>query len=319
MPDPIAQGIQKRQPLRAERQAVRLSHHDWLDGLTVDDYAGHLLLTDYRGCDDRALTDLAARALDALHEANLPAHGAVVKRRPDDLAHRGTSTEREPTLLIGEAPPKTFTILERDMRFEISFTEGGFATGLFLDMAGGRQAVRDWCARADDPNHLRVLNLFSYTGAFSIAAAIGGAGSIIEVDTSRKWLAWSQRNQEHNGLWGTRIIRQRCDDAVKCLAKQPDDVFDLILCDPPSYANPKRGRRFRVEDGYRDMAGHFERVLAPGGALLACCNHARITEKQFRGWLPRGLRTVKRVEPEGDFAGAAYLKALWLERVGAAR
>lgn len=314
MADRLSESLARRQSLLVERDAVRLSHHDWLAGVTVDDYAGHLLFTDYRGHEDRELADLARRVLAALRERDLPARGAVVKRRPDDLAHRGTFADRAPTPLAGDPIPETFTIIERGMRFEISFTEGGFATGLFLDMAGGRRAVRDWCARREQPAQVRVLNLFSYTGGFSIAAAIGGAGSILEVDASRKWLGWSQRNQQHNGLWGTGVIRQRCEDAVKYLARQPDRGYDLILCDPPSYAHPKRGRRFRVEDGYRAMADHLQRVLAPGGAVLACCNHAQTPEKRFREWLPRALHVVKRIEPEADFDGADYLKALWLAR-----
>jgi 23S rRNA (cytosine1962-C5)-methyltransferase len=315
MRDTTRSTLEARLPLFDDRQAVRLSHHELLSGLTIDDYAGHLLLTDYRGHDRERLTDLAERLLAALNKLGLPAIGATMKRRPDDLAHEGVHTDSDGVLLAGDPPPDAFTVNERGMIFEISFTEGGFATGLFLDMVEGRQAVHNVCRRAHaNDKRLHVLNLFSYTGPFSIAATSGGAAEVIEVDTSTKWLGWAQRNQKHNDLWGIGVIRQRADDAVKFLSKQEDESFDLIVCDPPSYANPKRGDRFTVEAGYRRMSRYFERVLPRGGWLLACCNHAQTTMDEFRRWLPPRFELEKRIDPPPDFPGAGYLKALLLRR-----
>ncbi len=307
-PDTIAQTVLARLDLFTSRSAVRLSHHELAPQLTIDDYAGYLLLTDYGQADRRdPLTRLAEGVLDALRKADLPARGAVVKRRPDDLhRHAGEDT---PQLLVGDAPPDRFEVTEGPAVFVVSFTDAGFGTGLFLDMAPGRKFVHE---QARDR---RVLNLFSYTGPFSIVAALGGAASVIEVDTSRKWLDWARANQRRNHL-AYGHVRQRPDDAIKVLARQKNASFDMIVCDPPAYANPRprkgrKPRRFTIEQGYKAMAADFARVLAPGGLLVACCNHAQTSARTFRGWLPGSLKFEHWIEPGADFLpgpGADYLK-----------
>lgn len=306
----LAAAVARRTPLRADREAVRLSHEAPIAGLTVDDYAGWLLLTDYRGLGAPLLRDVAERALAALEGEGLAARGAVAKVRPDNLSHRGGRVA-DPIHLAGDAPPETWTVEERGARFAVRFRDAGFATGLFLDMAEGRRAVRALAGLAGGGG--AVLNLFSYTGPFSIAAALGGAAEVIEVDASRKWLAWSRQNQRLNGL-PDGLVRQRCDDAVKHLARQGEERFDLVVCDPPSYANPKRGKRFTIDAGYREMARHLTRVLRPGGYVLACCNHARTPRGRFRQWVEPGLRFERWIEPPPDFDDADYLKVALFRR-----
>jgi len=300
--DRLNAAVAGRRPLYADRDAVRLSHHETVNGVTIDDYAGWLLLTDYRHAGDPAdLKHLAEAALDALRDNGRPARGAAVRPRPDNLSHRQNDIDDTLVVLAGNRPPDSWLVRERGLAFEVSFTEAGFSTGLFLDMAEGRRWVRDHAAGLD------VLNLFSFTGPFSIAAAAGHAASVIEVDTSGKWLGWSQANQKHNHL-ADGTIRQRRNDAVGFIARAEPDAFGLIICDPPSYARPKKGKRFTIRVGYRDMARHFVRVLRPGGALLACCNHAQSTAKQFRKWLPRELTITDWLPTPPDFPGADYLK-----------
>ncbi len=294
-----------RLPLFADRQAVRLSHHELAAGLTIDTYAGHLLLTAYRAHDPATLKHLATALLDRLPNAGQPAHGAVVKFRPDNLSH--VEADVAGRLLVGQAPPKQFTVLEDDATYQVSFEEAGFGTGLFLDMVEGRRFVRQHSRGA------KVLNLFSYTGPFSIAAALGGAARVIEVDTARKWLAWAQVNQQLNDV---QVVRQRRGDAVSYLRRVDDESVDLLICDPPSYANPKRGKRFTVARAYPEMASQFERVLKPGGWVVAACNHARTDRRTFAGWLGERLRLVRWIDPPPDFPGADYLKIAAIRRAG---
>lgn len=299
-----------RRPLFETRDAVRLAHHAPVEGLTIDSYAGWGLLTDYRAHGRGFLSDIAELVKDRLADQGLASNGAVVKRRPDNLSHKGGVADAVPEVLVGEAPPARWTVGEAGMRFAVSFDAAGFGTGLFLDMAEGRAVVRGLAEQCPD-----VLNLFSYTGPFSIAAAVGGAHRVIEVDTSRKWLSWSRENQQLNALPQGRV-RQRCEDAVRYLAKQEAASVDLVICDPPSYANPKRGERFTIEQGYRTMASHFPRVLRPGGWLVACCNHAQTPRRRFRQWLERGrgLRFERWVPMPPDFRGAEYLKVALMRR-----
>lgn len=306
MMDDWSQLIAQRATLLADREAIRLSHHDVVNGVTIDDYGGWLLLTDYRN-PTSDLAPLARAAMAELAKIGRAAHGAVTRRRPDNLSHSQNETDESLTVLAGNHPPATWTVQERGMVFEVSFTEAGFGTGLFLDMVNGRQWVRDHALGRD------VLNLFSFTGPFSIAATMGGAKSVIEVDTSGKWLGWSQRNQQHNGV-ADGTIRQRRNDAVSFISRAEAGAFDLIVCDPPSYARPKRGKRFTIREGYRDMARHFVRCLRPGGQLLACCNHAQTDRKQFRKWIPRELTVTDWLPMPPDFAGADYLKIAVAEK-----
>lgn len=301
MNPPPAECVARRLALCLDREAIRLSHREHHPGVTVDDYGGHLLVTDYA---DLPLDDLRAAAegfLDALTAAGRPAHGATLKRRPDNLSHRATA-DGTPTHLVGEPAPDWFEVDEAGARYRCSFGAGGFATGLFLDMAPGRAAFAAHAGGA------RVLNLFSYTGAFSIVSALAGAPSVIEVDASGKWLGWAQENQRLNGLGDRGLIRQRRGDAVGFVGRAEDGAFDLVACDPPSYARPKRGKRFTVEQGYREMGPHFERILGPGGRLLACCNHAATDRRRFARWLPAALELERWIEPGPDFPGADYLK-----------
>jgi 23S rRNA (cytosine1962-C5)-methyltransferase len=304
----LSQLIQQRSALLAERDAIRLSHHDAINGVTIDNYGGWLLLTDYRG-QPGDLMPLAGAVINELAKLGRTIGGAVARSRPDNLSHARNPTSDSLTLLAGDPPPTSWNVRERGMVFEVSFTEAGFSTGLFLDMVDGRQWVRDHATGRD------VLNLFSFTGPFSIAAAMAEARSVIEVDTSGKWLGWSQRNQQHNGVTdGT--IRQRRNDAVAFVSRAEAEAFDLIICDPPSYARPKRGKRFTIREGYRDMARHFVRCLRPGGQLLACCNHAQTDRKQFRKWIPRELTVTDWLPMPPDFAGADYLKIAVAEKRG---
>ncbi len=303
--------LQLRLPLFPHRAALRLSHHEIIPNLTIDTYAGHVLFTAYSPYFQFAnhiptkLQQLAHLILDFLTDHNLPAHGVILKYRQDNLSQAASETRDSYQLLAGSAPPDQFSITENNRRYIISFTSAGFATGLFLDMANGRDTVQGLAAQ-----YPQVLNLFSYTGAFSIAAARGGAANIIEVDTSQKWLNWSKNNQQLNNI---HTIRQRRDDAVKFLTRQKDSSFDLIICDPPSYARPRRSKPFTIKNGYRDMAKHFSRVLRPSGLLLACCNHTNISPEQFCNWLPSTMTFQRWTTPPHDFTQAAYLKIALLQ------
>ena len=278
------------------RQAVRLAHHA-PPGLTVDTYAGHLLLTAYRDFPDDELRKIAKTWLEALGHAGHPAQGATLKYRPDNLSHH--QPEPAPTTVLGPAPPARWLCREYDWQLSVGFEDAGFATGVFLDAAEARRAVRELTEGCD------VLNLFSYTGAFSIAAARGGARSVIEVDTAKKWLTWAQDNQQANAV---TCVRQRRNDAVSFIQRVKEPSYDLIICDPPSYANPKKGPRFTIESGYKLMSQPFVHALRDSGRLLAMCNQAQTTARQFRRWLPRELRFERWIELPADFSGADYLK-----------
>ena len=228
--------------------------------------------------------------------------GAVKKFRPGNLSHAGSesfSQESALALLLGELPPERFVIREFDLRFLVSF-HAGFSTGLFLDIKHARQCVRRLAKPGD-----QVLNLFSYTGGFSIAAAKAGAARVIEVDSSAHWLNWAKENQTLNAV---AAVRQRREDAVKFLHKQKPESFDLIICDPPTYSSQKSGARFNVEKGFVDMLDDFQRVLRPGGHLLASTNFRGLSRRDFFQLFAGRMKSVEEIRISDDFAGDDYLK-----------
>ena len=107
-------------------------------------------------------------------------------------------------------------------------------TGLFLDHRITRSMVRD------EAKGKRVLNLFCYTGSFSVYAAHGGAKSVTSVDLSKTYLNWAKRNMQYNKLYNDDKHEFVHDDVMAVIADLPADTFDLIICDPPTFSNSKR-------------------------------------------------------------------------------
>jgi 23S rRNA (cytosine1962-C5)-methyltransferase len=294
--------IEKRRRYFKQYSAFRLCHHELHAQLTVDYYAGYLLLTYYQGFPVASLAEVAAAFAETLKRESLLVHGAVQKFRPENLSHvtiDKNSESYQPVLLFGELPPSRFIINEEDLQFAVSFNEG-YGTGLFLDIKRARRLVQHVSKPGDE-----VLNLFSYTGGFSIAAGKAGAGRVIEVDTGAKWLQWAKENQALNQVM---VVRQRREDAVHFLHKQKDDTFDLIICDPPTYSTQKSGSRFTVEKSYQQMMDDLHRVLRSNGRLLACTNYRGLSRKKFFSLFARKFELVQEVPISEDFVRDDYLK-----------
>lgn len=133
-------------------------------------------------------------------------------------------------------------------------------TGLFLDH---RQTRRQVGAEAKGK---RVLNLFAYTGAFTVHAAAGGARETTTVDMSNTYLAWCEDNLALNGLAGPQHRQVRAD-AVRWL-RQARGEWDLVVLDPPSFsASKKMGVPFEVQRDHVDLLHHVRRLTAPGGVI----------------------------------------------------
>lgn len=129
----------------------------------------------------------------------------------------------------------TIEIREGGLEFEVNLSDY-LDTGLFLDHRTTRSFVRDI---ADGS---RMLNLFSYTGSFSVYAANGGAMSTTSVDMSNTYSEWAKRNLERNGFLTGNLHRLITANAVEWLnlAVERKDSYDLIVCDPPTFSNSKK-------------------------------------------------------------------------------
>jgi 23S rRNA (cytosine1962-C5)-methyltransferase len=136
--------------------------------------------------------------------------------------------------------------------------------GLFLDMAEGRRWVRDHAATRPK---LRVLNLFAYTCAFSVAALQGGAKHVVNVDMSKGAIAIGQQNHQLNGLVGRASFLPH--DIFTTWGKiTRASPYDLIILDPPSY---QKGSFVATKD-YARLMRRLPELLMPDGHALLCLN-----------------------------------------------
>lgn len=185
--------------------------------------------------------------------------------RPDQLAiktrrrQRGLSQYQK----LADQPP-SFDVVERGLRFEVNLHRY-LDTGLFLDHRDTRQRVRQQAQGKS------VLNLFAYTGSFSVYAAAGGARRTITVDMSRTYQDWSARNLTLNGLSDEKRHQLVQADVLDFLArlKEARELFDLVILDPPSFSNSKRMHAtFDVQRDHLLLLRNTLAVLHPEGELL---------------------------------------------------
>ena len=207
----------------------------------------------------------------------------------------------------------TADILESGLRFRVNPSEGQ-KTGFFLDQRENRRLARTLAGGK------RVLNLFSYTGAFGVYAAAGAAASVTNVDVSQSAIDMARENHALNGFEGTFLVA----DAFQYV-RQTRETFDFIVCDPPAFAK-SRGEVDRAARGYKDVNLHALRMIEPGGLMMtfSCSGHMSLDLFQkviFAAALDAGRRVsfVRRLSagpdhpvslycPEGE-----YLKGFLLE------
>ncbi|MGA2031640.1 MAG: bifunctional 23S rRNA (guanine(2069)-N(7))-methyltransferase RlmK/23S rRNA (guanine(2445)-N(2))-methyltransferase RlmL [Thermoguttaceae bacterium] len=189
---------------------------------------------------------------------------------------------------------RTLVAAESGLRFEVNLSDY-LDTGLFLDHRITRGMVREAAAGK------RFLNLFAYTGAFSVYAAAGGAESTTSVDLSHTYLDWAGRNMELNGFCGPEHVRI-CDDApgfLESRGRRP--LFDLAVVDPPTFSNSKKLDEFW--DIQRDHAALLARLLplmTPGGVIFFSTNFRRfkLAEAELAG---ATIREISRQTVPPDF------------------
>jgi 23S rRNA (cytosine1962-C5)-methyltransferase len=167
---------------------------------------------------------------------------------------------------------------------------------LFVDQRDGRARVRALAPGG------KVLNLFSYTSSFSVAAALGGATRVVSVDLSRRVLDIARENFRLNGLDPAKYEFYQAD-ALAWMEKRvkKTERFSLVVLDPPSFSSEGSGKAFNVRQHYGDAAELAIRLLEPGGTLLAVTNHRGTSLDKLRKTLRDATqRAGKRVEQLKD-------------------
>lgn len=271
---------------------------DGLPGLTVDRYAGHLMLQLYSAA-WRPYLKLVTQILQEL----LSPVGIYEKSRPQKTRELEAVSDSKNygRLLAGKAAPQRLEVRENALSFLVSL-EQGLNTGLFLDQRSNR---RDLMRRVKGK---RVLNLFSYTGAFSVAAAAAGAAEVTSVDASASYTDWAGDNFTANRLNHKQheFIIGDCLTVMGRLA-QGKKRFDVVLMDPPSFSTTAKSR-FTTRGGTSDLVAAALPLLSENGLLIASSNHQKVDTAEYLKELRRGalqadcdLRVISLLGQPEDF------------------
>ena len=317
----LARAIARRRPIFDETtNCARLVHADGdeLSGLVVDRY-DDLLVVEIANRGVELIRPLVVETLVSqtasqtgvsalLSQTALSAPRAPRIHFKNELPVR--EIERLPT---DEEPVEPAGILESGLSFRVDPGKGQ-KTGFFLDQRENRRLARALAGGR------RVLNLFSYTGAFGVYAAAGGAAAVTNVDVSKEAIEVARQNHELNGSAAEFAVA----DAFQWV-RQHRQTYDFIVCDPPAFAK-SRGEVDRAARGYKDINLHAMRLLEPGGLMMtfSCSGHMSLDLFQkviFAAAVDAGRRVsiVRRLTagpdhpvslycPEGE-----YLKGFLLE------
>jgi 23S rRNA (cytosine1962-C5)-methyltransferase len=271
---------------------------DGLPGLTVDCYAGYLMVQLYSA----AWRPHLALLTGILQELLSPT-GIYEKVRPRETREleANSETKNYGRLLAGQPAPERLEVRENGLTFLVSLAQG-LNSGLFLDQRNNR---RDLMSRVKGK---RVLNLFAYTGAFSVAAAASGASMVTGVDASPGYSDWAKANFSVNRLNPKRheFIVGDCLAVLGELAAA-GKKYDIILMDPPSFSTTAKSR-FTTKGGTSDIASAALPLLSDGGLLIASSNHRKVDVADYLKELRRGalqsgcdLQVISLLGQPGDF------------------
>ena len=217
--------------------------------------------------------------------------------------------------VYGQEAPDFFTVLENGVLYQV-FMNDGLMTGIFLDQHEVRGSLVDGLAMGKS-----LLNMFSYTAAFSVAAAMGGASQTTSVDLAKRSRELSQAHFQVNGLStdNHRFIVMDVFEYFK-YAKRKGLTYDVIVLDPPSFARNKK-QTFSVAKDYHKLISQSLEILNPGGIIIASTNAANVSRQKFteqidKGFAGRSYQILNKYGLPADFAynkkdeSSNYLKVI---------
>ncbi|HGS0180633.1 TPA: class I SAM-dependent rRNA methyltransferase [Streptococcus pneumoniae] len=277
---------------------------DGFGGLTVDLYGDYAVFSWYNSY----VYQIRQTISEAFRQVFPEVLGAYEKIRFKGLNY-------ESAHVYGQEAPDFFTVLENGVLYQV-FMNDGLMTGIFLDQHEVRGSLVDGLAMGKS-----LLNMFSYTAAFSVAAAMGGASHTTSVDLAKRSRELSQAHFQANGLSTDehRFIVMDVFEYFK-YAKRKDLTYDVIVLDPPSFARNKK-QTFSVAKDYHKLISQSLEILNPGGIIIASTNAANVSRQKFteqidKGFAGRSYQILNKYGLPADFAynkkdeSSNYLKVI---------
>lgn len=269
--DRLKEAFRMRQALgliRDDNNAYRLVHGegDFLPGLIVDIY-GDTAVLQAHSPGMHFMRDTIARALTTLPGAGI----ANVYYKSETTLPYKAHLDPQNEYIIGAF--STNVAIENGLRFNIDWLKGQ-KTGFFVDQRDNRALLEKYA------NGRRVLNMFCYTGGFSVYAMRGGATMVHSVDSSAKAVTLTEANVELN-FPGDSRHKAIAQDAFNYLAEMEHGAFDLIILDPPAFAKHRSALKNALT-GYRRLNAAAFSKIAPGGILFTFSCSQAVSREQFR-------------------------------------
>ena len=192
-----------------------------------------------------------------------------------------------------------FEVQENGLKFIVNLSDY-LDTGLFLDHRITRQMVRERSANK------KVLNLFAYTGSFSVYAAAGGADEVITVDLSKTYLTWAERNLQLNGFSDSSKYKIIHADVKQYLKTIPAGYFDIIIMDPPTFSNSKRMEDILdIQRDHAELINDALKGLQKGGQLFFSTNSRKfiLEEEKINS---ASVKDITKMTTPFDFEGKLF-------------
>lgn len=277
---------------------------DGFGGLTVDLYGDYAVFSWYNSY----VYQIRQTISEAFRQVFPEVLGAYEKIRFKGLDY-------ESAHVYGQEAPDFFTVLENGVLYQV-FMNDGLMTGIFLDQHEVRGSLVDGLSMGKS-----LLNMFSYTAAFSVAAAMGGASQTTSVDLAKRSRELSQAHFQANGISTDdhRFIVMDVFEYFK-YAKRKGLTYDVIVLDPPSFARNKK-QTFSVAKDYHKLISQSLEILNPRGIIIASTNAANVSRQKFteqidKGFAGRSYQILNKYGLPADFAynkkdeSSNYLKVI---------
>ena len=277
---------------------------DGFGGLTVDLYGDYAVFSWYNSY----VYQIRQTISEAFRQVFPEVLGTYEKIRFKGLDY-------ESAHVYGQEAPDFFTVLENGVLYQV-FMNDGLMTGIFLDQHEVRGSLVDGLAMGKS-----LLNMFSYTAAFSVAAAMGGSSQTTSVDLAKRSRELSQAHFQANGISTDdhRFIVMDVFEYFK-YAKRKGLTYDVIVLDPPSFARNKK-QTFSVAKDYHKLISQSLEILNPGGIIIASTNAANVSRQKFteqidKGFAGRSYQILNKYGLPADFAynkkdeSSNYLKVI---------